>query len=191
MMKIDSSVVDNNPTARVVAIVTYNFRGNKIDSTIIFARNFRDANDNYPGTYVNEYNFVGEPLPIPDLIVQGSLDSNATISGLNYGYGGNSGVNGFDRYNVKQCKVDFQVYWFGEVDVWFDKMIVDDKWANKLFDGTYDVKIREETTYESFIELINFLKKSNTIQPSNYLPVNYVLNKMESYLTEKNIAQAR
>ncbi|MBE2256552.1 MAG: T9SS type A sorting domain-containing protein, partial [Ignavibacteria bacterium] len=44
------------------------------------------------------------------------------------------------------CKVDFQVYWFGNVDVWFDKMTVQTDWADKMFDpdDNYDDLVIEE-----------------------------------------------
>jgi hypothetical protein len=148
MMRIDSGDVDINPNAFVVAIVSYNFKGHKIDSTIIKARNFAkfDVLTNsylYGGNYKNLFDFSLEGSGT-DLVIPGSLDSNGTTEGLNYGYGGNSGVHGYDRYNVKQCKVDFRVYWFGQVDVWFDKMTVDDRFANKLFKGEFNDNIEQE-----------------------------------------------
>jgi hypothetical protein len=34
---------------------------------------------------------------------------------------------------VDSCRVDFRIYWHGLVEVWFDKLIVDDEWADNLY----------------------------------------------------------
>lgn len=148
MMRIRQTDFNVNSTTPVVAIISYNFRGYPIDTVVIRVNNFRNSSGNYEGNYTNSYTFL---INNDSLIVKGSLDSNSTISGLNYGYGGNEGVNGFDRYNVKQCKVDFRVYWFGQVDVWFDKLTVDDRFANILFNPNtslnYDSNIEDEVSH--------------------------------------------
>ena len=47
---------------------------------------------------------------------------------------------------IKTCKVDFEIYWYGLVDVWFDQLIVDNDMADELFNGVFDPNIEEEVT---------------------------------------------
>jgi hypothetical protein len=102
-------------------------------------------------------------------------DNNAT--GLNFG----------NKNNFDDSRVDFKVYWYGLVDVWFDKMIVDDELGNNLFNGVYDNEIDAEVS--------NFAR-----EPSNYtfycdevvysqIPcVEYIRNKMKSSEPNSNIS---
>jgi hypothetical protein len=173
MMRIDSTVVDNNPTANVVRIDVINFSGQAVKSVIIKARNFRDFDLNYGGQYTDVYNFVGEPL-----------GTNLEVSGNTTTGGGglNDGVDSFDWWEWEDnCQVDFKVYWYGEVDVWFDKMTVDDEIGNGLFDGIYNYHILDETTPEMFL-LTAMMVKERKFAESNYGAVNYVMNKMYSKL---------
>ena len=125
VMRIDSSIVDNSPTAPVIAIVTRNFKGIIIDSTVIKARNFAHFDQGtgtyiYNGSYKDIFDFSMEALGT-DLDILGRRD---TVTGLMYGY---------TRDNVEESQIDFKIYWFGQVDVWFDKLVVDNDIANKLF----------------------------------------------------------
>jgi hypothetical protein len=126
-MRIDSNVVDNNPNAKVIRIDVINYKGVKIDSIIIKARNFAKFNAPsgsylYPGNYLNTYNFDLDP------------GVNLEISGDTASGGLSNGMRQDPWYDWKDnCEVDFKVWWYGEVDVWFDKMIVDDHWGNQLF----------------------------------------------------------
>ena len=188
MMKIKQSDFNASSTTPVVAIVSKNFKGNTIDSVIIRINNFRDSSLNYDGKYKNKYLFSGGE---DSLIVYGSLDSNSTGEGLNYGYGGNSGVNGFERYNVKQCKVDFRVYWFGLVDVWFDKMTVDDRFANVLFNTdtaiNFDSKIEEEVN--NFEDTLDVFFVDELVY-SQYPCFNYVQDKLRDLNSKTKLSYA-
>ncbi|MBN8584960.1 MAG: right-handed parallel beta-helix repeat-containing protein [Ignavibacteria bacterium] len=122
VMRIDSSIVDNSPTAPVIAIVTRNFSGTVIDSTVIKARNFASflgGNYIYNGQYISTFDFIQDPNT--DLDILGRKD---TVTGLMYGY---------TRENVNASQIDFKIYWFGQVDVWFDKLVVDNDIADRLF----------------------------------------------------------
>lgn len=136
MMRIDQSDFDETDTTKVVAIVVNDFNGDRLDSIIVKVRNFRNSNNEYFGNYIDEFNFQNE-FPLIDL----------TISGTDLNYG-NTG-------HIHSSMIDFKVYWFGQVDVWFDKMIVDDDMGDLLFEGDFDDEIQDEVT--------NF-----TSQPSNY-----------------------
>jgi hypothetical protein len=121
LMRIDSNVVDNNPDANVVRIDVINFSGDTIASVPIKAQDFAIQTSNYSGKYLSEFN-SSTPL---------SVSGNPyNSSSLNYG------VKNVSWKNWKnECKVDFRIWWYGEVDVWLDKVIVDDEFANRLFNS--------------------------------------------------------
>lgn len=119
-MRIDSAIVDSHPDWPVVAIVSVNFSGQRIDSTVIKAKYFRDLNDNYGGQYLNNYNFGIDPF---DLEISGSRTNS---DGLIYGFDPK-------QSNQQQSQINFRIYWFGQVDVWFDQMTVQNDIGNKLF----------------------------------------------------------
>lgn len=164
VMKIDSNDFSPFDTTEVVAIITKNYFGNTIDSTIIRVENFKNDNNQYFGQYIDKYNLI-------PLIVNGHTDSSNSLS-----Y--NRPAPGKD---IKACKVDFKVYWFGKVDMWFDKMIVDDERADKLFNldtnQNYDIKIRDEvsTLGNSVIYYVDELTSSQASTTK------YVRDKMRFY----------
>jgi len=131
VMRIKQSDFSPNDTTRVVAIYTRNFDGVYIDTVIIRVRNFRDQNNNYSGQYTNDFNFQFE-FPAQDLDILGRRD---TAIGLMYGY---------TRENVNASQIDFKIYWFGQVDVWFDKLVVDNDIADNMFTGLNDLRIYDE-----------------------------------------------
>lgn len=136
MMRIDSSIVDLNPEDSIVRIDVINYRGALIKSVKIKARNFGkfDAQSQsyfYSGNYKNIYDFSLESGNI-NLEITGESYSP---SGLNYGM----------RYNTwpewkDSCKVDFKIWWYGKVEVWFDKMTVDDEVGNRLFNADSSIR---------------------------------------------------
>ncbi len=174
-MRIKQSDFSDTNTTPVVAIITKNYLGATIDSVIIRVFNFSQSGvpNNYFGQYVNNFFDL-------NLSVSGRGD---TIAGLNYG----KPAPGED---IKQCKVDFKVYWFGLVDVWFDKMIVDDTRADQLFGedyaGNYDCKIKDYSNLENYLYAL-FLVKEKKYTTANILPINYVMKIMYDELARKNI----
>jgi hypothetical protein len=133
-MRINPAVFSIDDSTPVLSLVSYGFLGNRIDSHVIRVRNFRDYPDTtYSGQYKNHFDFSQEPSGY-NLSVSGSLIDTA---GLNFGRpeAGKS---------VDDCKVDFKIYWYGLVDVWFDKLTVDDWIANDLFNGVNDDFIKTE-----------------------------------------------
>lgn len=133
MLKIDSSIVDSEPEKPVVRIDIINYSGDTIKEIELKAKNFKDENGNYNGEYIEVY--TGLPFN-KELEISGSNDSP---SGLSYGID-------YDNWQSwdTACHIDFKIWWYGQIDVWFDKMTVDDKWADELFKGIHDVKIEEE-----------------------------------------------
>jgi hypothetical protein len=146
-MRIDSNSVDLNPEDSVVRIDVFNYAGDLIKSRTIKARNFaKRMNDSlylYSGRYMEIFDFSDELDP-SSLSVSGTYEND---SGLN------KGMKLHEWYKWRNdCKVDFKVWWYGKVEVWFDKMIVDDKWGNYLFSSdsvtrsTMEFKVAEEVS---------------------------------------------
>lgn len=140
LMRIDSNVVDNNPNDSVVRIDVINYKGNLIRSVKILAKDFaKDAFLNYSGNYTNRY-LISDSLLF---VIGGTHNSNGLNSGMR-----DDQWQDWDN----NCKVDFRVWWYGKVEVWFDKMVVDDVWGNNLFNSNltlrkqYEDKITEEVT---------------------------------------------
>lgn len=140
LMRIDSTVVDNNPNANVVRIDVINFEGDTILSIPIKAGEFSEnSNLIYPGNYISKF-YTGTPFELSG--------DPYNSSSLNYG------VKNVNWQNWKdECKIDFRIWWYGEVDVWLDKIILDDKMANRLFDpdstNNKDKFIKQEVNYFS------------------------------------------
>jgi hypothetical protein len=155
----------------VVKIEVFNFRNYGINGTgttmktiTIKAGDFV-VGGNYGGEYTDVYS-----LPPEELQVTGGDGTIHNPPQLNDGathwiVGSNTG------------KVDFKVYWCGQVECWFDKMTVDDYIGNRLFDGTYDFHILDETTPKMFLLTALWLKEGKFAE-SNYDAVNYVMNVM-------------
>jgi hypothetical protein len=91
--------------------------------------------------------------------------------------------------NENDCYVDFKVYWPGQVEVWFDKMVVDDEIADGLFNENkfqnFDEKIFNMATPENFLYVVDLVKQRK-FTDGNIEPINYVLSKM--YLKLRNQA---
>jgi hypothetical protein len=135
VMRIDSNIAHNNFNDSVVRIDVINYSGKLINSFVIKAGDFLN-NGNYSGKYISKYQFP--------LTVTGECYDT---TGLNYGMRNDTGFGGVEWRKWKDsCKVDFKVWWYGKVEVWFDKMIVDDYWGNELFSGIDDYKIVEEVS---------------------------------------------
>lgn len=163
-MRIDTSIFSPTDNTPVVEIRALNYNGDTISKKIIRVSNFKNINNIYKGNYINMFTDI-------DMSILGRRD---TLYGLNYDRPG-PGVD------IKQCKVDFQVYWFGLVDVWFDKMIVDDTRADKLFDpnpiNNYDKKIKDEVGIfkDSIIFFVGELESSQAYSTK------YVKDKIAEY----------
>lgn len=145
MMRIDSNIVDNYPEKPVVRIVVNNFRGDTIKNVIIKARNFANFDQGsgtylYNGRYIDVFDFALDPGTSLEISGSDTLDN-----------GLGKGIRAYREEFYKwptHCKIDFKVYWLGEVTVWFDKMTVDDFYGNKLFDpnpaNNFDYNIEQE-----------------------------------------------
>ena len=181
MMRIDSTVVDNNPDAEVVRIDVVNFRGQLVKSVILRTQNFMNTDGNYGGQYLDKYSFK---QGIDSLQVSGDTNRYVDATGLN------NGVCEVDQWERRDSsRIDFKIHWFGQVDVWFDKMTVDDEIANHLLSsdrfGCYDELILDMATRDNFLYVAGIVKQKKFTH-ANEEAVNHVLNVMYSHL--KNTA---
>jgi hypothetical protein len=130
MMKISTDFFYNHPDENVIKIDIIKYNGELLKSVDIKAKNFSRSNDNliYNGEYIDDINFYFDPGV--DLKFRG--DKNST--GLNDGRDVPNSIN----------NVDFRVYTYGNTDVWFDKLTVQDLWAEQLFHGDFDNRISQE-----------------------------------------------
>ncbi len=123
-IRIDSIVADNpaNWDKEVCKIKVKGQDGDTIlKDVVITVRNFLDANFNYNGRYLEEYNFSG--------------DTDLEIDSLWGNWGGN-GARGNDSIDTDNSRTDIQVYWYGNCDMWIDYVRVDNMVAHRLLSGS-------------------------------------------------------
>jgi hypothetical protein len=171
MMRIPQNTPDDRPVVRIDVV---NYHGDIIDTIPLRAMNFK-VGGSYNGQYTDKFIFDQNA---DSLKVSGRYD---TTGGLSYGYDG-----------VKNnCKVDFKIYWYGQVEVWFDKMTIDDNTANRLLCdnlcGNYDDKIADLSSPENFAYVINIVKEQKFTY-SNIEPINHVLNVMYNRIQSQAIS---
>lgn len=128
LVKIQKGI---DPDTKVFRIDLYNFKGEFYDSLIIRARNFNMRNE-YSGNYVENYSI--DPSNGERLLEF----SGSTVNGIN------KGINEDQQSWESECHIDFKIFWYGLVEVWFDKLTVDDSWGNGLFNGDFDHNIANE-----------------------------------------------
>lgn len=180
VMRIPVGIHD---TTSVVRIEVYPFGDliNPVRTITIKAENFKNDSLIYYGNYLEKYFRLPQLQPL-------KIEGKDSITCLNYGRGGTP-----SHEWAEKCKVDFRVYWYGQCEVWFDKMIVDDNIANDLFDPTK----QEAINYRIWQEVYNF-----TGYGSNYsfyldemvysmIPcARYVMDKMREYNSSARISFA-
>ncbi len=131
-MRIDSADAfgPSKPVCRIVVVPydgdTTTDSTRKVD---IFTSDFRDANGNYNGQYLENYYRLGSLLPMS---IFGSQ--------LNRGNGPISDMDA-RSYDPYASKVDYRIYWYGQVDVHLDRVRVADEWAFYLFHPELDALI--------------------------------------------------
>jgi hypothetical protein len=166
MMRIPVNTPDDAVVARIDVI---NFKGNTIKQIVLRGMNFK-IGGSYNGQYTENYVFLG-------------LNDSLQISGdTTWGNGGlNDGVNWVPEYQWdNNCHVDFKVYWSGQVEVWFDKMTVDDFYGNMLFNNSIvsDNIINNELSHTASMGFTYFIDEVTNSQ----IPcIKYVEDKMIAY----------
>lgn len=127
VMRIPADNFNTSDDTPVISIITVNFKGDYTDTIIIRKRHFPE---NYKGQYIMDFPSLERNY------IQGHPDS---IKSINRGRTAN-----WEKWDT-ECKVDFRIYWYGQVDIWFDKLIVDDEPGNELFTkSTFRERIIDE-----------------------------------------------
>jgi len=157
---------DNTPIFDVVPV---NYKGEEIqnDKFTIYAINFKKSNRTLTGYTDRFYEFC-----IQIKIMACGDDSEI---GLNYG---RKNANN----NINDCKVDFRIYWYGTADFWFDKLTVDDMYADKLLDSVSGFNFDENM----FNELSNLERRSEySLKPLYLEKITYSQIPCTDYLIDK------
>jgi len=176
VMRIPTGMQDG---INVVRIDVISFNGGTVKQVVINTENFKNGNI-YNGQYLENYFNLS-----PENKLEISGDTNSTD--LNYG----RDVD-WKTWNTN-CLVDFRVWWYGECEVWFDQMIVDDETANILFDQNLqsDINIRINQEVNNFTNhggLYTFFMDEIFI--SQYPCIKYVVGKMREYNQKSRISIA-
>jgi hypothetical protein len=125
-MRIDTAIANNpaNQNKKVVRVEIFNYDSIMLPPIDINVSNFLDANHYYYGNYLEMFNFSGNP-PYYPLSVLGDELATDNIDTSAY-------------YTPRDSsRVDYRIYWYGEVDVWLDYIQLDDEWAHYLFNETF------------------------------------------------------
>lgn len=167
VMRIKPGLPDGIAVARIEMI---SYSGEEIDIELK-TENFRDDIGNYRTEYMHKY--YGLPV-----------SQSLCITGSNGKIGLTAGTNRTAALQKSNCKVDFRVYWYGQVELWFDKMIVDDLIANELFDPINDQIIsyriaEEEKYFNPDNQDNNFLKRE--ISASQVQCIKSIMGKMKIF----------
>lgn len=139
VLRIDTTDFRYDDYRPLITIFTRNFKGDLIDTLTIRVANLADKYGKYYGQYIDQFTFN---IDFDSTQISGS--SMDTL-GLNYG------ANNYPYWQKEEnCHVDFEIYWHGLVDVWFDKLTVQSENANIFFNSDttisypYERKIVEE-----------------------------------------------
>jgi hypothetical protein len=155
-MKIRTSDFSNLDERPVAAIILYDSEGLRVDSAIIRVMNFSDKNTGeYGGEYRSEYLFM----------ITSDLRAGRLLG---------TGKDGKKSFKIK-------IYWYGAVEVWIDKVTVNDPLAEELLSGSYDAFILNETSPVNLIKLSSMVK-GNEFSEANYKCINYIMNVMYNKL---------
>lgn len=170
MMKIPTGVPDNTDVVRVDVI---NYKNQTVKSVTIKARNF-----GIRGGYTEVYNFLqGEPT----LDITGGDGTTHNPPQLNDGMKQQALNDPWWAWK-DNAKTDFKIWWFGNCDVWFDKITVDDEVANRLFAPllNFDPKIEDELSAADSYNW-GFTYFTDEMFYSQIPCMQYVQNKMNDY----------
>lgn len=128
-MRIDSSIVDNNPNTLVCKIIVIDDTGtDTLKQVDIKAINFRDDDLNYDGRYLEEF------YNLPELL---------TYTGA-WGKTSWYRARGDTTSDINRSKADIQVYWYDNCNLWIDYVKVENDVAHNLLSDTIDNVVHDE-----------------------------------------------
>lgn len=168
-IRIDTTFAHNNPNTLVCKIKVIGQDGlSVLRDADIRVRNFAPDN-NYNGKYIEEYFFT-----------EWNDTSSLNINGF-WGDWYFNGARGNRTIDTNSNKIDIQIYWYGNCDMWIDYVRVDNIAANDLFNGVYDntwlkweaqdIACYNESAIKFYLELFAF---------GNIPCMSYVSRKLDS-----------
>lgn len=120
---------DANANTRVCSLSVKRYDGQEILNVLINGDNFKDGQGNYNGDYIERFTDLATELIVSKLPY--STNNGNAFNPLDkdwpFSSRGDRATDG-----AGDNKMDIQVYWFGECDMWIDYIRVDNDIANDL-----------------------------------------------------------
>ena len=176
-IRIDSAFAVNNPSARVCEVIVCDSRGRVVKKSVIKAANFfEDFNSGYDGNYKDNFNFLG-------------MGDTSMLSIL--GKALETGTHNTQRVNYTG---EIRIRWYGECDLWIDRVRIDDLIADELLDPSVSQQYEWWIASEAKFLVAGNKQGANTFDIQSYFPngvkqcnvacVNYVSNRLTAYAAE-------
>lgn len=156
-----------NFNVSVCKIIVLNFNGDTIHSSILKVANFKESFQNpYNGNYLEDY--YNLPLNDSNLIIQ------------------NGSLFNPDRNPIgeQSCQVDFRVWYYGNCEMWIDRIRVENDVANRLLNGN-DIQFNNWLRWECNLAMENpdyiwnfYIEE---FEFNNLPSIKYVNEKIEDY----------
>jgi len=119
-MRISVADAFSDPPKNVCKIIIKAYNGDPIGEFIITTNDFRHTNSTtYDGRYLEDY-----------------LINNAIVTADDLNEGREDDWHDFHKLLNGDCKVDYQIYWYGEVSFWIDYVKVMNRPAHDFFGHT-------------------------------------------------------
>ncbi len=121
---------DANYHKPVIRIEAYAYNGNQILSQIIYSDYFKHKNANNQWVYNGEYREI-----YYDPVSRNPIEISVTGADLNQS---NTALSDCKSSDPESDSVYYRIYWYGQVDVWLDRVRVEDEWSFYLFHPDLD-----------------------------------------------------
>ncbi len=129
-MRISEADAHSSTVKQVCRITIIKYNGHDSISYDINTNNFRKADTSYHGEYIE--NYFNPNGTLKEISIRG--DS------LNFG-----------NHNISS-KVDYRIFWYGQVHVWVDRVRVADEWARSLFYPDIDSALTQPYYFKAKIK---------------------------------------
>lgn len=176
-IRIDSAFAVNNPKAKVCAIIVCDNRGRVVKRSVVKAANFfEDFNIGYDGSYKDNFNFIGLGDTSMLSILSKSLEA------------------GMPNTQKENYTGEIRISWYGECDMWIDRVRIDDLIADELLDPSGSQQYEWWIASEAKFLFAGKEQDANRFDIQSYFPdgikhcnlacVNYVSKRLTAYATE-------
>ena len=183
-IRIDSVFAVNNPSARVCEVIVCDSRGRVVKRSVVKAANFfEDFNIGYDGSYKDNFNFMGMG-DTSMLNILGSALETGTQNSQRANYSG-----------------EIRIRWFGECDMWIDRVRIDDLIADELLDPSVSHQYEWWIASEAKFLVAGNQQSANRFDIQSYFPngvkncnvacFEYVSKRLTAYTAECNKLNSR